>query len=132
MKFLIKDITPSTAICTKLIKDCLHTDTNKRIKFDILKLHPYFTSNYPLYKPFRGNFYICTGAKGGDVTLGCRDSICTGCIAELMYKEEFASKDIIYFIEKHDKDFYTGKNLRIWLKVKIECPKCLMISEIGD
>ena len=55
MKLLLESSESYTNIYTKLIEDCLEIDIDKRIKFDIFILHPYFTSTYPIYKPFRGS-----------------------------------------------------------------------------
>ena len=57
---IIKLLTESTnshnTTTSELIKDCLQFDIRKRIKFDVLKSHQYFTSLPPVYKFFHGNF----------------------------------------------------------------------------
>ena len=55
IKLLLENIETSTDTCKKLVTDCLQTDPNKRIQFDQLILHPYFTSIYPVYKFSYGN-----------------------------------------------------------------------------
>ena len=64
--------------------------------------------------------YICTCTTGDGITLDCRDSFCAGCIARLIWKNEFSEEP---FIEK---------NREFWLGINIKCPKCLSISEIGN
>ena len=55
IKILLECTESSIETCSKLIQDCLQINPNKRIQFDILTLHPYFTSINPPYKYFRGN-----------------------------------------------------------------------------
>ena len=55
IKLLLKNTEVSTQTSTRLIEDCMQTDPNKRIQFDILTLHPYFTSTYPVYKFLHSN-----------------------------------------------------------------------------
>ena len=38
-------------------------------------------------------YYICTCLKGGDTTLSCGDSFCSGCIAKLIYNKKFNEED---------------------------------------
>ena len=123
MQLLLESTEISTDICTTLIKDCLQTDPDKRIKFDVLTLHPYFTSTYPVYKLFNGNlliildyFYICTCLKRGDVALTCKDYFCPECIEKLI----------------HNKKLNERNSQHIWAKIKIQCPKCLMTSGISN
>ena len=68
--------------------------------------------------------YICTCTKGGHTTLGCGDLLCLGCTEKLMYQQKFDEKNIDLFYEIDAK--------QIWTKVKIQCPKCLMISKISN
>ena len=55
MKLLLKSTDVSNEGFRKLVEDCLQTDPNKRIQFDALALHPYFTSIYPVYKFLHSN-----------------------------------------------------------------------------
>ena len=75
------------------------------------------------------NFYICTCIKGGDIILNCRDSFCKGCFGKFLYKEEFYGKCYKYLNEIFG---YGSANVHIWLKRRIKCPKCLLISKIGN
>ena len=47
INLLLQNTESSTDICSRLIEDCLQINPNKRIQFDILTLHPYFTASYP-------------------------------------------------------------------------------------
>ena len=53
MKILLENTGASTNTSLELVQHCLQTDPNKRIQFDILRSHPYFTSVLPIYKTFR-------------------------------------------------------------------------------
>ena len=55
MKLLLESTKKYIGICTTLVEDCLQIDTNKRIQFDALIWHPYFTWRYPVYKFVHGN-----------------------------------------------------------------------------
>ena len=70
------------------------------------------------------NFYICTCKKESDIVFNCGHSYCAGCIAKILYIQEFNEKSIYIF--------YKEKDPQIWLEMKFECPKCLTISEIGN
>ena len=54
IKLLSESTETFTDTSTRLIEDCLQTDSNKRIQFNALTLHPYFTSIHPIYKLFQG------------------------------------------------------------------------------
>ena len=75
-----------------------------------------------IYEIILDYFYICTCIKEGDITLSCRDSFCSGCIAKLIHKQEFNEEN-----ERNE-----GNEDYVWTKIKIQCPKCLMTSEISN
>ena len=58
--------------------------------------------------------------QGGAIIFHWKDAFFSGFIGKLMYEEIFNSKSI---------DF---DNISFWTKAKIKCPKCLIISEIGN
>ena len=58
IKLLLERTKTSNDTCAKLIKDCLQNDPTKRIQFDVLSLHPFFTSIYPTYKLFYGKLFF--------------------------------------------------------------------------
>ena len=72
-------------------------------------------------------YYICTCIKGSNITLNCKDSFCSGCIVGFIYKDGFDEESV-------NKEIFPDVcfKKKTWDKVKIRCPKCLTISEIGN
>ena len=123
IKLLTETTESSSSTSLKLIQDCLQSDPTKRIQFDILRSHPYFTSIPPIYKVCYDTLYICTCTKGDGISLVCKDSFCSGCILELIYREKFNKRSLNFFKEEIDS--------HIWPKIKLKCPKCLTVTERG-
>ena len=69
-------------------------------------------------------FYVCTCTKGGDTTLSCGDSFCSGCTVKLIQEKKFYKKTINLFRDEVGRQIVT--------KIKIPCPRCLMKSEISN
>ena len=93
-----------------------------------------------IYKSTLGYFYTCTcnrtnlmrSDKSRNVLLKCNDSFCIGCIAQLRRTGKFRSiddeisiKPILEF--KYAEDYDTCSRLYF----KVECPRCLSLTEIG-
>ena len=68
--------------------------------------------------------YICNCIEKPNITLSCGDLFCSGCIAVLIYKEQFN--------ENYVDPYAKTNSVKIWIKEKVKCPKCLLISEIGN
>ena len=84
------------------------------------------------YELILDDFYICICTKGDGITLACKDSFCSGCMLKLIYKGKFAESHIMYCNEKSIDSFNENNNKYIWLTMKVKCPKCLIITEIGN
>ena len=131
MKFILGDdenLEYYSKVLFNLMNGCLNSDPLKRLSFNEILAHPFFTSTEFPKKITRDSLYTCMCCNDSDIILTCKDSFCMGCFAHMRWKSKFTAENPQKLL---DEDIINRDKVDTYKDVLIKCPTCLSFASIG-